>query len=231
MKANLLTLGIAILCVSFFATQHANAQTIESESRKVKSNVTKPDLSRGTQKILLKNENISENENADKPLAIGDFAHGGIIIYLDETGEHGLVCAKTNSHADVLWSKGYLINVGANKDCIYGGIDNTAAIVNELGTFDNAGTVCNNWETTENGVTYNDWYLPSKTEMSLISQNLDNINSTAIANGGTAILGTFWSSTENKAYAWSRSFNSDNTTFEREEYKTNTRGVRAIRRF
>ena len=50
----------------------------------------------------------SKNKKVDlaqenKKYNIGDFAQGGIIFWLDESGEHGLVCAKEDYSELVPW--------------------------------------------------------------------------------------------------------------------------------
>ena len=37
---------------------------------------------------------------------VGDFAQGGVVFWVDETGEHGLVCAKTDQSTAVRWYAG-----------------------------------------------------------------------------------------------------------------------------
>ena len=37
---------------------------------------------------------------------VGDYAQGGIIFWLDETGQHGLVCSRSDQSAGVRWYGG-----------------------------------------------------------------------------------------------------------------------------
>ncbi|MDA3812942.1 MAG: DUF1566 domain-containing protein [Candidatus Cloacimonetes bacterium] len=141
--------------------------------------------------------------------SIGDFAQAGIVFWLDETGEHGLVCAKTDQSAGVRWHAGTLGDTQAKGDGPYAGEANTAIIIAaQVAIGDDGATyaarICNELQITEGGKTYGDWYLPSKEELNLMYQNIITINTTATANGGSAFAaGLYWSSTQHGgADAW-----------------------------
>ena len=143
--------------------------------------------------------------------SIGDFAHGGVVFWVDETGQHGLVAAKSNQTPIVLWSAGTSTNTMAYGDGIYSGKSNTTLIIASQG-YGNGNTysarVCNELVVIENGIRYGDWYLPSKYELHLMYLNKAVINATSIANGGS-ITGNsqFQSSTESNIYfIWSPKF-------------------------
>lgn len=169
-----------------------------------------------------------------KKYKVGDFAQGGIVFWVDETGQHGLVCAKEDQSTGIRWYNGTNRYTGTTGDGLYAGAMNTALIVatqiadDQTGNF--AAKVCADYSVTVGGVTYGDWYLPSKLELNLMYYNKEIINSTAIANGGTAFdNGRYWTSTEiNNNIAWEHDFINglDNGTV-----KTKTSRVRAIRAF
>ncbi|MGB0888376.1 MAG: hypothetical protein ACPGSL_09655 [Vicingaceae bacterium] len=152
---------------------------------------------------------------------IGDFAQGGIIFWLDDSGKHGLVCAKEDYPELLMWDtkfktvdEGYdapnpenpLISVLG--DGPYAGEMNTAIIVAALGFGDGrlyAAAACNELQITENEITYGDWYLPSREELNIIYKNRKLIDKVALENGGAAfkmdgdyraIGNSYWSSTE-----------------------------------
>jgi len=63
-----------------------------------------------------------------------------------------------------------------------------------------AARMCAEYQATEGGKTYGDWYLPSKEELNLMYLNKAAIDATATANGGSAFASAYyWSSTENNA--------------------------------
>ncbi len=134
--------------------------------------------------------------------SVGDFAQGGVVFWVDETGQHGLVCAKQDHSARVRWYAGTDTYTMARGDGPYAGEMNTAIIIANQGYGDGgtyAARVCNEMEVTEGGKTYADWYLPSIEELFLMCMNQAIIDSSAIANGGSAFKtmgGEYWSSTE-----------------------------------
>lgn len=167
--------------------------------------------------------------------SVGDFAHGGIVFWVDETGQHGLVAAKTDQSTLVRWSAGTSGNTQAKGDGPFAGEANTSIIISAhvaIGDDGNtyAARICNELQVTEGGKTYGDWYLPSKEELNLMYINRTAINNTATANGGSAFAGTFyWSSTEEDNHqAWQTYFP---TGSQNPNPKYFNRRVRAIRAF
>jgi len=155
------------------------------------------------------------DDNAPTTFSVGDFAQGGIVFYVDETGQHGLVCAKTdqNGGSGVRWYAGTYGNTQAKGDGPYAGEANTSIIIAaQVAIGDDGSTyaarICNELQIIENGKTYGNWYLPSKEELNLMYQNKSTINNTAVANSGSAFASFFyWSSTEyNNNDAWLQSF-------------------------
>ncbi|NOY49432.1 MAG: DUF1566 domain-containing protein [Chlorobi bacterium] len=145
--------------------------------------------------------------------AIGDFVNGGVVFWVDESGQHGLVCAKENQGTGVRWyAGGAYANTMAFGDGPLSGNMNTMLIIADQGLGDGntyAAYVCSILVITEESITYGDWYLPSKEELNLIYQNKEAINTTALAHGGTNFPNyIFWSSTEqpNAIYAWAQYF-------------------------
>ena len=157
------------------------------------------------------------------PLAIGDTYKGGIIFYLDASGEHGLVAASSdqNSGSKVQWYNGSYTTTGATGDGVGAGEENTYMIVGNQGSGIYAAQICR--DLTLNG--YTDWYLPSKYELNLMYTNLK-------LNGfGSFASGWYWSSTEkdgNNNYARVQDF-TIGTQYG--SYKYNSYYVRAVRAF
>lgn len=139
---------------------------------------------------------------AEETYSIGDFAHGGVIFWLDESQKHGLVCSKINISSNVKWFAGTIGVTQAKGNGVYAGKANTSIIISsQVALGDNgemyAARLCNELETTENNVVFGDWYLPSKYELGLMYQNKSILNITATANGGDLFANNvYWSSTE-----------------------------------
>ena len=100
-------------------------------------------------------------------MKIGDIYAGGIIFYLDGTGQHGLVCAPYDQSTSSKWGC-YEKAIGGTSTSIGSGQSNTNKIVNACSDSDCAARICSNL--VLNG--YSDWFLPSKDELNLIYKNL-----------------------------------------------------------
>ena len=158
-------------------------------------------------------------------LSIGQTYQGGIIFYLDASGCHGLIAAPSDQSTGIQWYNGTYRITGTTGDGLGAGEMNTAMIVatqmadNQSGNF--AAKVCADYSVTVGGVTYGDWYLPSKYELNLIYINKLTI-------GGFA-SGFYWSSTDvSNIDAWYQDFlNGLQST----NLKNFTYYVRAIRAF
>ncbi len=169
--------------------------------------------------------------------SVGDFAQGGIVFWLDETGQHGLVCAKKDQSTSLRWYAGTYLNTRAKGDGPFSGEANTSIIIASQAAFGDdinfyAASTCNDLQITENGKTYGDWYLPSKGELNLMYQNKTTIDDTATANGGNVFAtSTYWSSTEsdyNGVSSYAQSFSSGAQI---SVGKSTTFYVRAVRAF
>lgn len=171
----------------------------------------------------------------NKTYSVGDFAQGGIVFWVDETGQHGLVCAKVDQSTAVRWYAGTYGNTQAKGDGPYAGEANTSIIIAaQVAIGDDGSTyaarICNELQITEGGKTYGDWYLPSKEELNLMCQNEAIINATATANSGSSFADVYyWSSTESGSnLAWGQGFDAG---AQYGSSKEGTPRVRAVRAF
>ena len=156
---------------------------------------------------------------------IGESYGGGIVFYVYDNGQHGLIAATADQSPGIRWNGGSLTNTRARADGVGGGLKNTSIIIANQGPVDGnafAATVCNEYSVTIVGVTYGDWYLPSKDELNLLYLQK------AVVGGFTNNY--YWSSSENSInHAWSEHFNSGSNLLDI-KYDT-TVSVRAIRAF
>lgn len=143
-----------------------------------------------------------------------DFA-GGVIIWLDSAGQHGIIAAKQGIGLSGMWGcKGK--SIPGLKSGIGAGKTNTDIIVNACSTDSIAARLCS--RLTHNS--YSDWYLPSKDELNLLYQHRVAIGFNAAER---------WSSTESGAdSAWAQSFD---TGVAEVVDKATVLGVRPIRYF
>ena len=159
------------------------------------------------------------------PAVIGDFRDGGVVFYVDATGQHGLVCAVSDQSTGAEWGcYGNAIS-GADGTAIGTGAQNTIDIEAGCTTDGIAADICANLSL--NG--YTDWFLPSKDELNEMYSNKATINATAIANGGSGFGNSYWSSTEyNSNYAWKQGFYDGAQSSSGKNYAGRVRAVRAF---
>jgi len=176
------------------------------------------------QEYIIQLEDSIEVSNA---YHIGDLAEGGIIFYVDETGQHGLVATQEDLEGTYEWGCYAEYVDGADSKWIGSGLQNTMDITNQ------------GCETEVGGITaaqaaldaeingYSDWYLPSIGELYqmyiTIGQGSENGNIGGFSNNW------YWSSSEaNNNYAWHVKVSNGDTGI---YYKSNTGRVRLIRAF
>jgi hypothetical protein len=155
---------------------------------------------------------------------IGESYGGGIVFYVYDNGQHGLIAATADQSAGSKWTDVSYINTRARASGVGAGKANTAIILGAQGSVDEAvfaATVCNEYSVTVGGVTYGDWYLPSKFELHLLFLNKSTV-------GGFAGL-YYWSSTEqNSSTAFVEHFGTEDQAYDQ---KISSYHVRAIRAF
>lgn len=188
---------------------------------------------------------INNNLISAKRHAIGELYNGGIIFFVDETGQHGLIAAKRDTSEGVSWRNGDSGNkvTNARADGIGAGESNTRLIIAEQtidkqpGSF--AALEASNYRVLADGLTpcpnplsapsidlicYSGWYLPSSFELELLRVNL--------AYPGLSSFSTayYWSSTEaSSKSAYMKSF-PDGAAIERDKASIDGH-VRPIARF
>jgi hypothetical protein len=155
--------------------------------------------------------------NTSSSLYIGQNYGGGIIFYLDATGQHGLISSTSNQSLGTEWGC-FGIAINGTSTSVGSGQYNTTQIVNNCSTAGIAARICS--DLVLNG--YDDWFLPSKDELELMYNQRNII-------GG---LGNnyYWSSSEyNYKFAWGKVFGENRWS---NDYKHATYYmVRAIRAF
>jgi hypothetical protein len=119
--------------------------------------------------FLLLQSCSSDSGNNEKTLKIGDQYQGGIIFYLSSNGENGLIASQRRFEAK--WGcTGLKIN-GANGTDRGAGEQNTKDIVASCSESSIAAKLCADLVEGK----YDDWYLPSRGELSLLHLQKNNI--------------------------------------------------------
>lgn len=164
-----------------------------------------------------------DHHNDNKPYVvhkIGESYGGGIVFYVYDNGQHGLIAAKHDqtSSDGIQWYNGIYTVTGAQSDGPGSGEMNTTIIIstqisdNIEGVF--AAKLAAEYAVQEDGITgcalmfpalpsqtcYGDWYLPSITELNLMYRNIGPGAPSPLTNVGVFINEpghfAYWSSTE-----------------------------------
>ncbi len=149
---------------------------------------------------------------------IGEHFGGGVVFYIDSTGQHGLICSAQDIEEAFMWTEAKYSVTGAKAAQIGGGAKNTFKIVQSQGdSGEYAARECYNFH--DNG--YYNWCLPSKDELNEMYKQKDVI-------GGFNTF-SYWSSTEyNHTVAWFQNFSSGEQI---RAGKTSSYAARPIRYF
>ena len=161
---------------------------------------------------------------------VGDMVEGGIVFYVDATGEHGLVAATEDLDQSYEWGcYGESVEIADDNSQIGTGLENTNAIVDQ------------NCQTEDGGITaaqaaldaeingYSDWYLPSRDELYQMYLNIGQGGLNANNNIGSFSSSYYWSSSEgSSSFAWVVLFSNGSSYC---IYKYNSTRVRVIRAF
>jgi hypothetical protein len=193
----------------------------------VEGNVKIVDGTQGTGKVLTSDSNGLARWQSTAHF-IGEHYCGGIVFYVDSSGQHGLIASTTDQSYGMRWYAGAVTSPMALADGFGAGKANTIIIIANQGIGDRdtyAARVCNEYSLTDGGTTYGDWYLPSKYELNLLYFQRGVV--------GGFTLNSYWSSTEvfganSNTDAWSQRF-SDGT--QNKYTKLTQFCIRAIRAF
>ena len=157
---------------------------------------------------------------------IGEFRDGGVVFWVDGSGQHGLVCDIQDLGLAEWGCEGTLIS-GADGTNIVDGIQNTIDILADCSTVGIAADLCAN--STAQG--YNDWFLPSKDALNELWLKRNDLYFTLLMNGGSGFNDYYWSSSEYDANdAWKQYFLSG-AQFNSFKSNISITHVRAIRAF
>ncbi len=158
---------------------------------------------------------------------IGDTYQGGIVFYLDKTGQHGLIAAPTDQSSGIKWFNDDFIYIGTVGVAVGTGLVNTNKIIEVQGKGRYAAKLCA--DLVLGG--YSDWYLRSKDELNLMYTSIGPGAAAPLTNVGGFASYYYWSSSEyDDNYAWAQYFG-DGPQRINYSSKSTTYTVRAVRAF
>ncbi len=168
---------------------------------------------------------------------VGEFYGGGVIFWVDHTGQHGLIINLSYISLPMVWSNVSDSLVGTTND--WDGTSNTTAIISQNRHIESAAKLCSRYSNPDNGDgRFSDWYLPSIAELILLWSHFYEVQKALIDDdlNVTSPLAKFphWSSTENGSdhdgsSAWTFDFKTGDPYCD--EKKTGRNYFRAVRAF
>ncbi len=150
-------------------------------------------------------------------ITIGSIYAGGIVFYVDSTGQHGLVCAPSDQ-GNFPWGCNWQF-IGGTLSLLNTGQSNTNLIISNCSENNIAALICNNYTLGQ----YDDWYLPSFDELMLIFWSLQGHSSFSQQ--------FYWSSSEDGAGYAKCHFFAHGSAGSQSNMKNVSQKVRAIRSF
>jgi hypothetical protein len=162
--------------------------------------------------------------------SIGDVVNGGVVFWLDSTGQHGLVCSFSDVATSVEWGC-YGTDLPNVLNVPYNG-GTPLGLGAEIGDgFNNTNDILQDCPTAPAALAARSlgaqWFLPSAKELNQIYINKTTLSGVP---GFTAFSNFYWSSTEyNVNLAWRQDFD-DGNQYDYVKYQS-TSNVRAVRAF
>jgi hypothetical protein len=132
---------------------------------------------------------------------VGELYEGGVVFWVDPTGQHGLIVSMTLLGASV-WSNLTTTLIGSSAESDWDGLANSNAIVAQPGHTNSAAKLCLDYVNTNYGTgVYDDWYLASRGELNDLFNNIKQVTKALETDGnpntdGFVIEGYYWTSTE-----------------------------------
>jgi hypothetical protein len=179
-------------------------------------------------RFMEKNDKENKKTNSGEK-EIGSHYGGGIIINLfmpedigyKEGETHGLIVSENHLSEGIQWYNGGYEEIGTKEEIGTGRL-NTEKIIDNQGVGNYAAKLCDEYSVTINGITYDDWHLPSYQELKKLFQNVDKVKGISRK--------SYWSSSEiSDALAWAMRIPSDDwisTPIKSQKYS-----IRAFRSF
>jgi hypothetical protein len=103
---------------------------------------------------------------------VGELYSGGVVIWIDQTGSHGLICSMIDLSTSQTWSNVGSTEIGLTAQSDWDGLSNSNAIVGQSEHSTSAAKLCLDYSNVDYGTgIYSDWYLPSRSELNHLFNN------------------------------------------------------------
>ena len=157
--------------------------------------------------------------------SIGMEVEGGIIFYIDATGEHGLI-ASMEDLQPLAWGCMAMFISGADGTSIGSGSQNSLDITSSCSQAPIAAGACLAHENDG----YADWFLPSRDELLEMYNTIGNGGPQGnVGNFQATSQSEYWSSSEfNEDYTWSVQFSNGNSFYDDKEFAYKVRPIRSF---
>ncbi len=163
---------------------------------------------------------------------IGELFGGGIVFWIDNTGQHGLIVSLFNTSQSSTWSTIYNVLIGPTAQSTWNGQANSTAMIYHPAAISSSAKLCNSYSNPNHGTgIYSDWYLPAVDELSLVYHARYLLNKVIAGESGVPFLSdvNYWSSTEFDAQNAKNYYFSNGEAGENSKNSTNV--VRCVRDF
>ena len=168
---------------------------------------------------------------------VGELFGGGVVFWVNHTGQHGLICSMVDLDTNQVWSNVTDVLIGNAAQSHWNGFGNSMAIVNQQGHVTSAAKLCLDYTNNDYGTgTFSDWYLPAIAELNHLGNNIYEVQKALDTDGNPATTpvttNVYWSSSEySGSGAWGcgvfTNFQYENNTL----LKSEPLFVRAVRAF
>jgi len=165
---------------------------------------------------------------------VGELYGGGVVFWVDHTGQHGLIASMIDLSTSQAWSNVSSSLIGPTAQSDWDGLSNSNAIVGQATHSSSAAQLCLDYTNADYGTgTYSDWYLPSRGELNDLWNNIKAVQKALDSDGNattTAMAKSYyWSSSENPTnHAWGFTFSLGHAEGSGKNFEHYVRAVRAF---
>jgi len=146
---------------------------------------------------------VSGGEGGGTGHYVGTLFGGGVVFWVDHTGQHGLIVSMIDLSISQAWSNITTALIGLSAQSEWDGLSNSNTIVGQTGHTNSAAKLCLDYVNTDYGTgIYSDWYLPARGELNHLWNNIFEVHK-ALENDGnpaTSVItkNNYWSSSEHQ---------------------------------